>query len=95
METLLLLLSHIMDGGLDAIIAILSIFIWFLLWDRYNVQKKNGEVLKEIATTLANRFDNDKEQLISIINQYHRGHISIMQAINEIKILLTTINSKL
>ncbi len=95
MDNILLILSHIMDGGLDAIIAILSAAIGFLLWDRYNVQKKNSEVLKEIATTLAERFDKDKEQLISIINQYHRGHITIMQAINDIKLLLTTINNKL
>lgn len=95
MENLLLILSHIIDGGSDAIIAILVAFIGFLIWDRYNVQKKNSEILKEIAGTLAERFDKDKEQLISIINQYHRGHISIMQAINEIKLLLTTINNKL
>lgn len=95
MEEVATIIRMIMDGGVQGIVALLLALVAYLIYDRRNVQKVHAEMLKELSDTLSEKFEHDKEQLIKIIDQYHQGQISIVQAMNEIKLLLTNINNRI
>lgn len=95
MEEIAAVIKIVLGGGIQGLMAILLGIIGYLIWDRHSIQKNNAEVLKELSDTLSEKFDHDREQLIKIIDQYHQGQISIVQAMNEIKLLLTSISARL
>jgi hypothetical protein len=95
MEEVAAIIKLILEGGAQGIIALLLALVAYLVWDRRNVQKVHAEMIKELSESLLEKFEHDKTQLIQIIDQHHRGQINIVQAMNEIKILLANINNRI
>jgi uncharacterized protein YbgA (DUF1722 family) len=95
MEDIAAIIKIIMGGGLQGVIALLMALVAYLVWDRRNSQKINAETLKQLSETLSEKFEHDKAQLIKIIDQYHQGQLTIAQAMNELKLLLSNINSRI
>jgi uncharacterized protein YbgA (DUF1722 family) len=85
----------ILNGGPVAIIAILIGFIAYLIMEKRAAQKENREALEKLATTFAEKVKEERQDLIDIIDRYQDGHITLLQAINEIKVLIATISAKL
>ena len=75
-----LLLSAVQDGGPGAIIALLLVFIGILIWDR-----------KRLVQDIEKK-DNKLER---IIDDYYKGHLTITEALNGLKIVLAEIKGKL
>ena len=95
-ETLITaVIKAILSGGPVAIMAILLAIIIYLIWEKRTLQKSNKEALEKLAETFAEKVKEERQDLISIINRYQEGHINLLQAINEIKVLIATISGKL
>lgn len=95
-ETLITaVIKAILSGGPVAIMAILLAIIVYLIWEKRTLQKSNKEALEKLAETFAEKVKEERQDLISIINRYQEGHINLLQAINEIKVLIATISGKL
>jgi len=95
-ETLITaVIKAILSGGPVAIMAILIAIIVYLIWEKRTLQKSNKEALEKLAETFAEKVKEERQDLISIINRYQEGHINLLQAINEIKVLIATISGKL
>lgn len=95
-ETLITsVIKAILTGGPVAIMAILLGIIFYLIWEKRTLQKSNKEALEKLAETFSEKVKEDRQDLISIINRYQEGHINVLQAINEIKVLIATISGKL
>jgi uncharacterized protein YbgA (DUF1722 family) len=89
------LIKAVLAGGPVAIIALLVGFIAYLLWEKKAMQKSNQESLQKLATTFAEKVKEERQDLINIIDRYQEGHINLLQAINEIKVLIATISGRL
>lgn len=89
------LIKAILTGGPIAIIAILMVLIAYLVWEKRAIQKSNKEALEKMAQTFSEKINEERKDLIDIIDRYQEGHINLLQAINEIKVLIATISGKL
>lgn len=79
------------DGGSVAVIAILIVIVAWLMYDRI-------QILKELSKSLQQTLDAkeaEKKVILEIVEKYHLGNMSMAQAINEIKLVLTAIQSRI
>lgn len=61
----------------------------------FRKEKEYKQERKELIEQFQKQSVEDREDLIQIITKYQEGQISVIQAINEIRILLATIGAKL
>lgn len=78
-----LLLTALIEGGPGAIISILIALIGLLLWYVHKLIKSMQEQSKEY-----------KDSMTHIIDKYQTGQINVIEALNEIKIILAKIEVK-
>lgn len=86
MESVASVISLITAGGPTAIIAILCIVIGYLVWERTKLMK----LLQRYQTLLNDNRSQYADSIVEIINRYHSGNVELIQALNEIKIVLAT-----
>lgn len=86
-----LVFQYITQGGEAAIIVILLGINVLLVWDRKQILKTLGDTTQKVYDAK----DSETESIKEIIEKYHQGHLSVVQALNEIRIVLVSIqNSK-
>jgi len=91
MEFIPLFLQYLTQSGPAAVIALLSAVIIYLVWDRRELVK----ALSETTQKVYDAKDSENKSIREIIERYHEGNLGLVQALNEIKLVLTTIqNSK-
>lgn len=79
------------DGGSAAVIALLLAAVGALLYDRI-------QILKELSKSLQQTLDAkeaEKAVILEIVEKYHQGNLTMVQAINEIKLVLAAIQSRI
>lgn len=91
MEIVQTLLTLISSDAAVALPAILFCGIIYLLWDRHNYQK----LLIDAQQQITDSKDQHLEAIKDIIDKYHNGNLAIVQALNEIKIVLTSMQRSL
>jgi len=85
------LAAMISEGGSSAIISILLAALAFLVYDR-------TRLLKDLAKSLQQTLDAkaaEKDVILKIVDRYHQGNLTMVQAINEIKLVLAAIQGKI
>ena len=78
--------------GMVGLLLIISIGT---LWLMYHRDKEHKEDIKEMIEQVQKQNEENKKDLLAIIEKYHDGQINVIQAINEIKLLLITITAKI
>lgn len=88
------------QGNNGGVMPLLLIIIGYLAWQNYGLKKEHKEELKEykdtmekLQTSLTQKTGEEREMLLSIIEKYHQSQISIREAINEVKAVLSTISA--
>jgi aromatic ring hydroxylase len=83
------ILTFLTQGGTVAVIAILFLLVVALIWERRKLY------LELTATTLLVYASKDKENssIKEIVDKYYKGNLDLVQALNEIKIVLITIQN--
>jgi hypothetical protein len=83
------LLKFLAAGGEAAVITILFVAIGVLIWDRKTLSKNLTETTKLVYEAK----DSETTSIKEIVDRYHKGNLDLVQALNEIKIVLITIQS--
>lgn len=83
------ILQFITQGGSAAVIAILFGAVAVLVWDRKVLTK----TLNETTQKVFDAKDSETRSIKEIVDRYHQGNLNIIQALNEIKIVLVTIQN--
>jgi hypothetical protein len=79
-------------GGMVALVLLICLSaIWLI--DRKDKEYKTD--MKEMLDQYQKQRDDNHKDLMEIIQKYQEGQISMIQALNEIKILLATVGAKL
>lgn len=89
MEQLNIILTYLVQGGAPAIITILFVVIAILAYDRKNLHKQNLETINLVYAAKDKEIASIKE----IIDKYYQGNIDLVNALNEIKTVLVTMQS--
>lgn len=83
------ILQFITQGGSAAVIAILFGAVAVLVWDRRFLTK----TLNDTTQKVFDAKDSETKSIKEIVDRYHQGNLNIVQALNEIKIVLITIQN--
>lgn len=89
MDFITVIVQYIAQGGPAAVIAILCTVVVVLVWDRTRLLKDLDGTTKRVYDSK----DRETEMLKEIIDKYHRGNIDLIHALNEIKVVLATIQN--
>ena len=81
----------IINGSPHALDAVLIGAIAYLFYEKQKVEKQ----LEESFTKVENSKDQYIQSIERIIEKYHQGNIELVQALNEIKIVLATMQKTL
>lgn len=84
-----LILQFITDGGSAAVIGILFAAVVAMIWDRQNIIKKLNDTTQKVYDAK----DSETRSIKEIVDRYHKGNLDLVQALNEIKIVLVTIQN--
>lgn len=82
-------LQFLSIGGSAAVIGILFAVVVFLVWER-------RDMIKEISITTQKVYDakdSETKSIKEIVDRYHNGNLNLVQALNEIKIVLISIQN--
>ena len=90
MDVLKLMLQFLSQGSVSGVIALLSMAVAFLVWERRSLTKQ----LTNSQQQILDAKDKETETVKQIIEKYHQGNLDLIQALNEIKIVLTTITTR-
>ena len=83
--------SLLADGGSTAVIGMLLLMVGGLIWERIRMGK---ELTKSLQQTLDAK-ESEKKIILEIVEKYHLGNLTMAQAINEIKLVLVAIQSRI
>ena len=80
LDTLIQISSILGEGGFQGIIILLLAMIGGLIWDRQRLLKS---------------LDKKEEKIEKIIEDYHKGNLTLSEALNNVRIVLFEIKGKL
>lgn len=83
-------LQFISTGGSAAVIAILFTVVAVLVYDRKSLVKELNDAIQKVYDAK----DSETKSIKEIVDRYHKGNLDLVQALNEIKIVLTSIQSR-
>jgi hypothetical protein len=86
-----ILIPILTNGGGAAVIVILLVVVAMLIYDRIRMIK---ELAKSMQLTLDAK-EAEKAVILEIVEKYHQGNLTMVQAINEIKLVLAAIQSRI
>jgi len=89
MEYIPIFLQYLTQGGSAAVIVVLSAVIGVLLWDRKHLIKSIDDTTQKVYDAK----DSETVMLKEIVDKYHRGNVDLIQALNEIRLVLVTIQN--
>lgn len=91
MDAVLAIWSAIAAGGPTAIIAILTVAVVYLGFERFRMIK----IIREYQQMIADNRTKYGESIIDLIDRYHDGNLELMKALNEIKVVLSMMQKTL
>ncbi len=80
MESFLKFVEILLIGDMRAVVLILSAVIAALLWDRVNLMKQ---------------LKTKDERLEKILDDYHKGNLTLAEALNNVRLVLYEIKGKI
>lgn len=83
------ILQFITQGGSSAVIALLFAIVTVLVWDRKVLVKELNDSIQKVYDAK----DSETQSIKEIVDRYHKGNLDLIQALNEIKIVLVTIQN--
>lgn len=82
-------LQFVSEGGSSAIIGMLFAAVVALIWDR----RQHATALALTVQKVYDAKDSETKSIKEIVDKYHKGSLDLVQALNEIKIVLVTIQN--
>ena len=97
METLLNIFNIVLSFADDkhGVVSLLSVAVVAIGYFWFSSSKRYHEELKAANERFEKLNEENRKDLLEIIEKYQEGQINVVQAINEIKITLATIGAKL
>jgi len=89
-ELISALLMPILQAGpaVTAILLLITAALGYLSWKREDVHRRE-------RTELMDKLMEQQEDMLEVIEKYQAGQLTVVQAINEIKVLVAAIGAKI
>lgn len=95
MESLGPLITAILTGASPAVMAIMLLLVAGIGFLAFKVYTSAQTERRELVESFQRQVESERRELIDVIEKYQQGQLSVVQAMNELKILIATIGAKL
>lgn len=85
----------ILGAGGPGFIGLLLLLTAGMGWFLFKREGDTKQERRELIDQFQKMIESDRKDLLEVIEKYQEGQISVIQAINEIKVLIATIGGKL
>lgn len=89
------LLGLIFNGASPGVLALLLLAVFGLGFFVLKREAAHSGERKEVIDQFQKQIENDREELFKILEKYQEGQLNVVQAMNEIRVLIATIGTKL
>lgn len=95
LDQLFLLVKTVLETGGPAVVALLLLLCGYLGWEKYQLKKAYDKQLNDLLEHHSKQSEDYHKNLMDILDKYQDGQLTVIAAMNEIKIFLATIGAKL
>lgn len=88
------LLKPILNAG-PAVVAILLLIVGGVTYFAWKSTVAHRKERSDLMTKFQEQLEIDRKDLLDVIDKYQTGQMTVVQAINEIKVLIATIGAKI
>lgn len=92
MELLHTLLANVVQGSSPAVTALLLAITGVVCWISWKLNQDHKTERRELIDQFRDQLENDRKDLLEVIDKYQEGQMGVIQTINELKILITTLS---
>lgn len=89
------LLLNILTEASPAVVAIMLLLVIGIGYLAFKVYTFAQVERRELIESFQRQIEGERRELIDVIEKYQQGQLSVVQAMNEIKLLVATIGAKL
>jgi hypothetical protein len=89
------LVSAILTSGSPALTALLLLITGVVCWGALKREAAFREERDELVEKFQEQIEGDRKDLLQVIDKYQNGQLSVLQALNELRVLIATIGAKL
>lgn len=89
------LIGAMLGAGTPGFIALLLLLTSAMGWFLFKRESETKQERRELIDQFQKTIESDRKDLLQVIDKYQEGQISVIQAINEIKVLIAVIGAKL
>ena len=91
MEAIASIISILSAGGSAAVIVILALIVVYFTWEHVRMLR----TIDKYQQMITNNRDQYTDSIIEIVDRYHKGNIEMIQALNEIKVVLAALHKSI
>lgn len=89
------LIKTILSNNTPALTALLLLIAGCVGFIAYKREKESKKERQEIVDKFQKQIEGDRQDLLKVIEKYQEGQLSVIEALNELKVLIATIGAKL
>lgn len=94
MELLQALLVSVVQGSGPAVTALLLAITAVVCWISWKLNKEHKDERKELIGQFKEQLESDRKDLLEVIEKYQEGQMTVIQTINDLKVLIATLGGK-
>ena len=94
MELLQTLILSVVQGAGPAITALMLAITGVVCWISWKLNFEHKVERKELVEQFKEQLESDRKDLLQVIEKYQEGQMSVIQTINDLKVLIATLGSK-
>jgi predicted PurR-regulated permease PerM len=91
MEAIASIIGILSAGGSAAVIVILALIVVYFTWEHIRMLR----TIDKYQQMITNNRDQYTDSIIEIVDRYHKGNIEMIQALNEIKVVLAALHKSI
>ena len=84
------IMTYLFQDGPAPVIAIMLLIIVALVYERFSILKSLNSTTQKIIDAK----EKETEHIREILDRYHQGNLNLVEALNEIKIVLITLQRR-
>ena len=94
MEILQAMLAAVLEGSNPAITSILLGITGVVCWLAWKLSQEHRVERRELVDQFKEQLESDRESLLKVIDKYQEGQITMIQTINDLKVLIATLGNR-
>ena len=95
MEQLLqTLLVSVVQGSNPGVTALMLAITGVVCWISWKLNREHKTERRELIAQFQEQLESDRKDLLEVIDKYQEGQMTVIQTINDLRVLIATLGNK-